>query len=159
MPPLSSIRVPYTFHPVWTQHSWCDHDTAWSGFASRWSTTQVFWIRFLTAKCQTVFLKYWQQLEGNHFQQPTWPRKWFDIRKRWTFYWEGKNSTAALRPAAVVPAPPWWICTSIQIPLSLCYNQSCWKKVATSCSTNRSDEKILSSPSQHVSTSPLMEQL
>jgi hypothetical protein len=58
-----------------------------------------------------------------------------------------------------VPAPPWWICTSIQIPLSLCYNQSCWKKVATSCSTNRSDEKILSSPSQHVSTSPLMEQL
>lgn len=53
---------------------------------------------------------------------------------------EGKNSTAALRPAAVVPAPPWWICTRIQIPLSLCYNQSCWKRVATSCSTNRSNE-------------------
>lgn len=53
---------------------------------------------------------------------------------------EGKNSTAALRPAAVVPAPPWWICTRIQIPLSLCYNQSCRKRVATSCSTNRSNE-------------------
>ncbi len=68
---------------------------------------------------------------------------------------EGKNSTAALRPAAVVPAPPWWICTSIQIPLSLCYNQSCQKKVATSCSTNRSkcvkDSELSEPACQHIS--------